>query len=69
MVNGSFALGRLAGINSRAHYTWGVASLFVALSTSRGWFPASAPGLDSTTYALYVLMGAAAGLLLFVSVG
>ena len=64
MLHGSFALGRLAGINIRAHYTWGVAFLFVALSTSRAWFPASAPGLDSTTYAL---MGVGAALLLFVS--
>ena len=64
MLRGSFALGRLAGLNISAHYRWGVAFLFVALSTSRVWFPTSAPGLDSTTYAL---MGAAAGLMLFVS--
>jgi CBS domain-containing protein len=62
MLRGSIALGRVAGIDIRAHFTWVLAFVFVALSTARGWFPTSAPGFDSTTYAL---MGASAALCLF----
>jgi Zn-dependent protease len=65
MLRGSFSLGRVAGIDVRAHYTWALAFVFVALSTARAWFPSSAPGFDPTTYAL---MGASAALLLFASV-
>jgi Zn-dependent protease len=65
MLQGSWALGRVAGIDIRAHYSWGLAFAVVAWSTAHDWFPISAPGFDSVTY---WLIGASAALLLFGSV-
>ena len=65
MLQGSLALGRIAGIDVRPHSTWLLAVALIAWSTALGWFPTSAPGFDP---AIYGLLGVSAALLFFVSV-
>lgn len=65
MLRGSLALGRLGGIEVRAHATWGVALALLAYVTTVVWFPAQLPGLQAGTY---LAMGGCAALLFFVSV-
>lgn len=57
-------IGRIAGIDIRLHWTWGVAAVVIALSLADGVFPGEVGGLSSGTY---LAMGIATTLLFFVS--
>ena len=64
-VRNALRLGQVAGIEIRVHYTWLFIFALVAWSLAQGYFPASQPGLDATTY---WVLGAVAALALFASV-
>jgi Zn-dependent protease/predicted transcriptional regulator len=57
-------IGRIAGIDIRLHWTWGVAAVVIALSLAGGVFPAEVGGLSSGSY---LAMGIATTLLFFLS--
>jgi Zn-dependent protease/CBS domain-containing protein len=64
-MDGSFQVMRLAGVPIRLHYTWLLAVGLVAWSLASGFFPSSYPGWEPSRY---WIAGAAAALLLFLSV-
>jgi Zn-dependent protease/CBS domain-containing protein len=64
-MDGSFQVMRLAGIPVRLHYTWLLAVGLVAWSLASGFFPGRYPGWEPLQY---WAVGAAAAVLLFVSV-
>jgi Zn-dependent protease len=57
-------IGRIAGIDIRLHWTWGVAAVVIALWLAHGVFPGEVGGLSSGSY---LAMGIATTLLFFVS--
>jgi Zn-dependent protease/predicted transcriptional regulator len=57
-------IGRIAGIDIRLHWTWGVAAVVIALSLADGVFPGEVAGLSSGSY---LAMGIATTLLFFAS--
>jgi Zn-dependent protease/CBS domain-containing protein len=64
-MESSFTIARIRGIPIGVHYTWAFAVLLITWSLAAGYFPASYPGWSRP---LYFLVGAAAAVLLFVSV-
>jgi len=64
-VESSFTVARIRGIPIGVHYTWGIAVVMITWSLAAGYFPSSYPGWGRTTY---WVVGAAAALLLFISV-
>jgi Zn-dependent protease/CBS domain-containing protein len=64
-MESSFRIARIRGIDIGAHYTWLLAFALIAWSLAAGYFPQNYPGWDRT---LYWVVGAAAALMLFVSV-
>jgi Zn-dependent protease len=65
MMQGSFKLGTLAGIDIRIHYTWLLAIFLIAWSLALGYFPMSN---DSAGPVTYWALGIVAAVLLFASV-
>jgi Zn-dependent protease/CBS domain-containing protein len=65
MLQRSFSLGRLFGIEVRVHYTWLFAFLFITWSLASGYFRIQIRGQGFGTY---LLLGALSALLLFGSV-
>jgi len=63
-LGGEFRIGRIAGIDIRLHWTWGVAAVVYALLLAGDVFPSEVGGLSSGTYAV---MGVATALLFFFS--
>jgi Zn-dependent protease len=61
---GVVRLGRIAGVEVRLHWTWGIAASLIALGLGSSVFPAAVPGLAPNTY---YTMGVATALLFFVS--
>ena len=57
-------IGRIAGIDIRLHWTWGVAAVVIALSLADGVFPGEVGGLSSGSY---LAMGIVTTLLFFLS--
>ena len=49
-MKGSFRLGRIAGIEIGAHYTWLLAFFLIAWSLAQGFFPQNYPGWDKAAY-------------------
>jgi Zn-dependent protease/CBS domain-containing protein len=64
-VESSFTVARIRGIPISVHYTWGIAVVMITWSLAAGYFPNDYPGWTRETY---WIVGAAAALLLFVSV-
>jgi Zn-dependent protease len=64
-MQGSLRIGRIAGIDVYINISWILIVVFLTVSLASGYFPASSPGLGSSTYFLLSLI---ASLLLFVSV-
>jgi Zn-dependent protease/CBS domain-containing protein len=64
-MQGSFSIGKIAGIDIRIHYTWLFAFLLITWSLASGFFPGSNPGLSPVTY---WVIGAISSILLFASV-
>jgi len=64
-VESSFTIARIRGIPIGVHYTWAIAIVFITWSLAAGYFPSSYPGWSRQAY---WIVGAAAALLLFVSV-
>ena len=64
-MQGSFTVGRIAGIDIRVHYTWLFAFFLIAWSLALGYFPSLHQGLGAGTY---WVLGIVASLLLFASV-
>jgi Zn-dependent protease/CBS domain-containing protein len=64
-VESSFTIARIRGIPIGVHYTWAIAVVMITWSLAASYFPSSYQGWSSQTY---WLVGAAAALLLFVSV-
>jgi Zn-dependent protease/predicted transcriptional regulator len=64
-MQGSFKLGRIAGIEIQIHYTWLFAFALIAWSLAEGYFPTHNPGFAASTY---WLIGIVAALALFGSV-
>jgi Zn-dependent protease len=58
-------VGRIAGIDVRLHWTWGIAASLIALALGSSVFPNEVPGLSSRTY---YAMGVATAVLFFASV-
>ena len=65
MMQGSFRLGTVAGIEIRAHYTWLFAFLLIAWSLALGYFPSTNARLGAGTD---WVLGIVSALLLFASV-
>ena len=65
MGRDGFNLVRIGGIQIKAHWSWLIIVVLLALSLSAGFFPANAPG-ESTT--VYLLLGVVGSLALFGSV-
>lgn len=61
---GELRIGRIAGIDIRLHWTWGLAAGLYALLLASNVFPAEVAGLSSGAY---LAMGVATALLFFVS--
>jgi Zn-dependent protease/predicted transcriptional regulator len=61
---GGVRLGRIAGVEVRLHWTWGIAAWLIALGLACGVFPAEVAGLSSGTY---YEMGVVTAVLVFVS--
>jgi Zn-dependent protease/CBS domain-containing protein len=64
-VESSFTIARIRGIPIGAHYTWAIAVVLITWSLAAGYFPTEYPGWARPTY---WIVGAAAALLLFISV-
>jgi Zn-dependent protease/CBS domain-containing protein len=64
-VESSFTVARIRGIPIGVHYTWAIAVVMITWSLAAGYFPSSYPGWSRQTY---WIVGAAAALLLFLSV-
>jgi Zn-dependent protease len=64
-MNSSFRIGRLAGVDVGANWTWLAVLALAILWLADGVFPSTNPGLSSATY---VAMGVAAALLYFASI-
>lgn len=64
-MNGSFHLGRLAGIEIDINSSWLIAIVLITFSFANGWFPALYP---HATFGTYLLLGFIAAILLFISV-
>jgi Zn-dependent protease/predicted transcriptional regulator len=62
---GSLRLGKIAGIEIEVHASWLIIFILLGASLAIGWFPQTLPNRPVT---LYAILGAAASLLLFVSV-
>ena len=65
MVENTFKLGRIAGIEIGIHYTWLFGFVLLAWSLAAGFFPANFPGWGPATY---WIIGILAALALFLSV-
>lgn len=63
-LGGGVRVGRLAGVEVRLHWTWGIAASLIALVLAHGVFPDEVAGLSSSTY---YAMGVATAVLFFVS--
>jgi Zn-dependent protease/predicted transcriptional regulator len=61
---GGVRLGRIAGVEVRLHWTWGIAASLIALGLARGVFPDEVAGLSSGTY---YAMGVVTAVLFFIS--
>jgi Zn-dependent protease/CBS domain-containing protein len=61
---GGVRLGRIAGVEVRLHWTWGIAASLLALGLADGVFPGEVAGLSSGTY---YAMGVVTAVLFFVS--
>ncbi len=64
-MESSFTIARIRGIPIGAHYTWAIAVVLITWSLAAGYFPSEYPGWSRE---VYWLVGAAAALLLFISV-
>ncbi|MFN8635092.1 MAG: site-2 protease family protein [Chloroflexota bacterium] len=64
-MESSFTVARIRGIPIGVHYTWAIAVVMITWSLAAGYFPSSYPGWARQTY---WIVGAAAALLLFISV-
>src|SRR6266576_5001552 len=65
MMQGSFRIGTVAGIEVRVHYSWLLAFVFIAWSLAVGYFPSTNDTLSRRTD---WVLGVIAALLLFASV-
>ncbi len=64
-MNGSFRLGKLAGIDIDINISWLIAIVLITFSFASGWFPTLYP---HATFGTYLLLGFIAAILLFISV-
>jgi Zn-dependent protease/predicted transcriptional regulator len=64
-MRGSLSLGRILGIPIRLHFSWFLIALLITWSLAAGYFPQTNPGWSTLTY---LIVGAVASLLFFVSV-
>ncbi|HTK09991.1 MAG TPA: site-2 protease family protein [Ktedonobacteraceae bacterium] len=62
---GSFRIGRIAGIDINVHISWLIILVLLTFSLASGYFPTAYPG---QIHATYIVLGAIATILLFVSV-
>ena len=62
---GSFRIGRIAGIEIYANFSWLIALVLLTVSIASGWFPRLYPGYP---YTIYLVLGLISALLLFASV-
>lgn len=63
-MNGTIALGRLAGVRIRIHWSWLIVFVLITWTLATGVFPSQNPGLS---HASYVAMAVVAALLFFAS--
>ncbi|HET8587295.1 MAG TPA: protease, partial [Candidatus Limnocylindria bacterium] len=65
MLKNSFRLFTIGGIEVGIHVSWLIIFVLLTWSLASGYFPSAIPGIDTT---LAWILGAAASILLFVSV-
>jgi Zn-dependent protease/predicted transcriptional regulator len=65
LIGGTIPVGRIAGIDVRLHWTWGIAASLIAIALATSVFPDEVPGFSNGTY--YV-MGVVTAVLFFASV-
>ena len=64
LVEGTASLGRVAGVEVRVNWTWGVTASLIAIGLAEGVFPAAVGGLSKGAY---YAMGVVTAMLFFVS--